>query len=135
MLEIPIVTRIIDMKRNKEYDVDEETQEETRTGDFSLKAATDKKRLQERRKRLENCLSVNFTRVFLCFCDALLYCMPSFACISADRSLVPSKRAEYVPCTKMIQDANANANAKVGYHPGLPQRNKVYVLPKTCDQH
>lgn len=43
MLEIPIVTRIIDMKRRKEDERKETTQEGTRTWGYSLKAAIDKK--------------------------------------------------------------------------------------------
>lgn len=130
MLEIPIVTRIIDMKRRKEDERKETTQEGTRTWGYSLKAAIDKK--SEKKNRGNARTTVPGSTLPELSCAFAMLCH-HFACISADRSLVPSKRAEHVPYTKMIQDANANA--KVGYHPGLPQRNKVYVLPKPCDQH
>lgn len=47
MLEIPIVTRIIDMKRRKEDERKETTQEGTRTWGYSLKAAIDEKKREE----------------------------------------------------------------------------------------
>ena len=47
MLEIPIVTRIIDMKRRKEDERKETTQERTGTWGYSLKAVIDEKKKRE----------------------------------------------------------------------------------------
>ena len=90
MPEIPIVTRIIDMKRRKEDVIKETPQEETRTRGYSLKAAIDK----EARRRIEGTperlslgqLYPNYPVLLLCFT------ITSHAYLPTGRLCLPKER-------------------------------------------